>query len=217
MRQLRWPPRPCSSSPHSPPHIRGVHSTPEPPRVIREMGSRGGKIDVPTRRREVVRTRPGLRGKAERDAELALQRGPTVPGRPLSEPGTDRGPARPPALTTREYELVYYGQLPAQQPPLSPQIAASPRHVGRYHFGFSCTAPHSGIPAKQCDCSSLLQQSYRAAGVSLPRTTGEQINSGTPVYDTDNYEPVIFSFCGDMLGSTSASIWSFMRPIPATS
>ncbi|RKF23637.1 peptidoglycan endopeptidase, partial [Micromonospora globbae] len=39
-----------------------------------------------------------------------------------------------------------------------------------YTFGGDCTAPHSGIPARQCDCSSLLQQAYRAAGIAIPRT-----------------------------------------------
>ena len=41
-----------------------------------------------------------------------------------------------------------------------------------YTFGGDCTAPHSGVAAHQCDCSSLVQQAYRAGGVSLPRTTG---------------------------------------------
>lgn len=50
-----------------------------------------------------------------------------------------------------------------------------------YHFGGSCTDPHSDIPAKQCDCSSLVQQAYRRAGITLPRTTRQQINSGAPV------------------------------------
>ncbi len=30
----------------------------------------------------------------------------------------------------------------------------------------------------------LVQQAYRTAGVNLPRTTGEQIEVGTPIYDT---------------------------------
>ncbi|MEO3780478.1 C40 family peptidase [Micromonospora sp. B11E3] len=52
-----------------------------------------------------------------------------------------------------------------------------------YTFGGDCTAPHSGIPARQCDCSSLLQQAYRAAGIPLPRTTSEQIHAGVAVAD----------------------------------
>lgn len=52
-----------------------------------------------------------------------------------------------------------------------------------YTFGGDCTAPHSGIPARQCDCSSLMQQAYRAAGIPLPRTTSDQIHAGQPVTD----------------------------------
>jgi cell wall-associated NlpC family hydrolase len=33
----------------------------------------------------------------------------------------------------------------------------------------------------RCDCSSLVQQSYHAAGIALPRTTYTQIAVGTPV------------------------------------
>ncbi|MGK5741505.1 C40 family peptidase [Micromonospora sp. URMC 103] len=52
-----------------------------------------------------------------------------------------------------------------------------------YTFGGDCTAPHSGIPARQCDCSSLMQQAYRAAGITLPRTTADQVHAGQPVTD----------------------------------
>ncbi|WP_432983264.1 C40 family peptidase [Dactylosporangium sp. CA-233914] len=50
-----------------------------------------------------------------------------------------------------------------------------------YHYGGDCTAAHSGIPAHQCDCSSLMQGAYRAAGISIPRTTGGQVSAGTVV------------------------------------
>lgn len=35
----------------------------------------------------------------------------------------------------------------------------------------------------QCDCSSLVQQAFKAAGVDLPRTTGQQVLAGRPVRD----------------------------------
>lgn len=54
-----------------------------------------------------------------------------------------------------------------------------------YTFGGDCTAPHSGIPARQCDCSSLMQIAYRHAGVSIPRTTTEQVHAGTGVPAAD--------------------------------
>lgn len=50
-----------------------------------------------------------------------------------------------------------------------------------YTFGGDCTAPHSGDPQHQCDCSSLMQQAYRAAGISIPRVTVDQVREGTPV------------------------------------
>ncbi|MDH6466062.1 hypothetical protein M2302_006268 [Micromonospora sp. A200] len=62
-----------------------------------------------------------------------------------------------------------------------------------YTFGGDCTAPHSGIPARQCDCSSLVQQAYRAAGITLPRTTSEQVHAGQPATDHRDLRP------GDLL------------------
>ena len=50
-----------------------------------------------------------------------------------------------------------------------------------YHFGGTCTDPHANEPHKQCDCSSLMQAAYRAAGISIPRITTDQANAGTPV------------------------------------
>jgi cell wall-associated NlpC family hydrolase len=50
-----------------------------------------------------------------------------------------------------------------------------------YQWGGSCTDPHGPDPMGRCDCSSLVQQSYHAAGIALPRTTYTQIAVGTPV------------------------------------
>jgi cell wall-associated NlpC family hydrolase len=50
-----------------------------------------------------------------------------------------------------------------------------------YSFGGDCTAAHSGNPARQCDCSSLVQMAYRAAGISLPRLAHEQTLTGVAV------------------------------------
>nr|WP_019901949.1 C40 family peptidase [Salinispora arenicola] len=62
-----------------------------------------------------------------------------------------------------------------------------------YTFGGDCTAPHSGIPRHQCDCSSLMQQAYQAAGISIPRTTSDQVHTGTAVGDYQDLRP------GDLL------------------
>lgn len=50
-----------------------------------------------------------------------------------------------------------------------------------YHFGGSCTDPFGPSIDGHCDCSSLMQQAYRNAGVALPRTAGEQSHVGDPV------------------------------------
>ena len=50
-----------------------------------------------------------------------------------------------------------------------------------YQWGGSCTAAHGPDPMGRCDCSSLMQQAYAAAGITLPRTTYEQVKQGKPV------------------------------------
>ncbi|MYQ47591.1 hypothetical protein GTW40_21500 [Streptomyces sp. SID4985] len=50
-----------------------------------------------------------------------------------------------------------------------------------YQWGGSCTDSHGRDPMGRCDCSSLMQQSYKATGVSLPRTTYTQVKVGKPV------------------------------------
>jgi cell wall-associated NlpC family hydrolase len=58
-----------------------------------------------------------------------------------------------------------------------------------YSYGGDCTAAHGNLAAHHCDCSSLLQMAYRAAGVHLPRTTLEQVHAGTPVPDQSQLRP----------------------------
>ncbi|WP_406463363.1 C40 family peptidase [Streptomyces sp. NBC_01622] len=50
-----------------------------------------------------------------------------------------------------------------------------------YQWGGSCTAPHGTDPMGRCDCSSLVQQAYKHAGITLTRTTYTQINDGKAV------------------------------------
>jgi cell wall-associated NlpC family hydrolase len=58
-----------------------------------------------------------------------------------------------------------------------------------YTFGGDCTDPWSGDPAKQCDCSSLVQQAYRIGGITLPRVTDDQQHAGTPVASLADVRP----------------------------
>lgn len=50
-----------------------------------------------------------------------------------------------------------------------------------YQWGGSCTDSHGPDPMGRCDCSSLMQQSYKAAEVTLTRTTYTQVKEGKPV------------------------------------
>ncbi|MFJ8795100.1 C40 family peptidase [Streptomyces sp. NPDC102462] len=50
-----------------------------------------------------------------------------------------------------------------------------------YQWGGSCTAPHGQDPMGRCDCSSLMQASYKAGGISLSRTTYTQVKEGKAV------------------------------------
>ncbi len=50
-----------------------------------------------------------------------------------------------------------------------------------YQWGGTCTDPHGSDPMGRCDCSSLMQQSYAAAGVALSRTTFTQVHEGRPI------------------------------------
>ncbi|MFD0386483.1 NlpC/P60 family protein [Streptomyces stramineus] len=52
---------------------------------------------------------------------------------------------------------------------------------GWYHLGGDCTNALGSNPAHWCDCSSLMEQAYRAAGVAISRTTYTQVNEGQAV------------------------------------
>lgn len=67
-----------------------------------------------------------------------------------------------------------------------------------YQWGGNCTDAHGPDPMGRCDCSSLMQQSYRAAGVGLGRTTYAQVKEGKPV-SVSALEP------GDLLFTEGAS------------
>ncbi|UWZ34452.1 C40 family peptidase [Dactylosporangium roseum] len=68
--------------------------------------------------------------------------------------------------------------LPADTPPaVRTAIGWALRQCGTsYVYGGDCTDAHSSNLSKHCDCSSLMQMAYRAAGYSIPRVTFDQIN-----------------------------------------
>ncbi|WP_353947309.1 C40 family peptidase [Streptomyces sp. HUAS MG91] len=50
-----------------------------------------------------------------------------------------------------------------------------------YQWGGECSDPHGQDPMGRCDCSSLMQASYKAGGISLSRTTYTQVKEGKAV------------------------------------
>ncbi|MQY15145.1 Membrane-bound lytic murein transglycosylase F [Streptomyces sp. RB5] len=73
--------------------------------------------------------------------------------------------------------------LPTNAPtPVRTAIAwALQQRGGPYHLGGDCTNALGTDPAHWCDCSSLMQQAYHHAGITIPRTTYDQVNTGTTV------------------------------------
>lgn len=61
-------------------------------------------------------------------------------------------------------------------------IAKAESNLGTlYQFGGDCSDSHSSDVSKHCDCSSLVQTAWAAAGVKLPRTSDDQYLATTPV------------------------------------
>ncbi|MFD8298826.1 C40 family peptidase [Streptomyces bauhiniae] len=98
-----------------------------------------------------------------------------------------------------------FGTVPAGSVPAGYKIPAdAPREVRTairwalgqlgtpYQWGGSCTESHGKNPMGRCDCSSLMQQAYKAAGVTLTRTTYTQVKEGKAV-SVDALQP------GDLL------------------
>ncbi|MFF5273798.1 C40 family peptidase [Streptomyces sp. NPDC000133] len=50
-----------------------------------------------------------------------------------------------------------------------------------YQWGGTCKNSHGPDPMARCDCSSLMQQAYAHAGITLTRTTYTQVNEGKAV------------------------------------
>ncbi|WP_438319383.1 NlpC/P60 family protein (plasmid) [Streptomyces sp. HUAS TT3] len=72
-----------------------------------------------------------------------------------------------------------------------------------YHLGGDCTDSHGSNPAHWCDCSSLMQQAYKAAGISIPRVTFDQINLPIEV-DLDSPKPGDLVFNAGSDGSAAS-------------
>ncbi|MER6132164.1 C40 family peptidase [Streptomyces sp. NPDC001815] len=87
-----------------------------------------------------------------------------------------------------------FGPIPAGAVPEGYQIpAGAPKSVRTairwglgqlgtpYQWGGTCSAPHGQDPMGRCDCSSLMQASYKAGSISISRTTYTQVKEGKAV------------------------------------
>jgi NlpC/P60 family len=106
---------------------------------------------------------------------------------------------------TRSMPLPAGFTLPPSTPPaIATAIGWALAQLGTpYAFGGDCTDAHSDNPAHQCDCSSLVQQAYRAAGITLPRTTTDQQHAGTPVTKPAELRPGDLIFIPGADGTTA--------------
>lgn len=90
------------------------------------------------------------------------------------------------SLATSKYPAITTGASQAGQA----AVAAAKAALGTpYQLGGSCSNPHGPDPSGWCDCSSLVQTAWRAAGVSIPRTTYQQWRVGTPVASVSQLQP----------------------------
>jgi cell wall-associated NlpC family hydrolase len=58
-----------------------------------------------------------------------------------------------------------------------------------YQWGGTCRDPFGSSAMGRCDCSSLMQQAYAHAGVSLPRVAADQAHAGTEVPNPADIQP----------------------------
>ncbi|MFF9785078.1 C40 family peptidase [Streptomyces nigrescens] len=120
---------------------------------------------------------------------------PTLPGHSKAAGGKSRDDAKLKAVSTGcspgDVGQMPVGPIPKGSLPKSYAVpkAASARarkairwalgQLGTpYQWGGSCTHSHGKDPMGRCDCSSLMQQAYKVAGIKLGRTTYTQVNDG---------------------------------------
>ncbi|MFJ2113105.1 MULTISPECIES: C40 family peptidase [unclassified Streptomyces] len=116
-------------------------------------------------------------------------------GPPSPSPSGSAGPGGPSPSTTggcsADGDGTDFGTIPPGAVPAEYKIPAdAPREVQTairwalgqlgtpYQWGGSCTDSHGKNPMGRCDCSSLMQGAYKAAGVTLTRTTYTQVKDG---------------------------------------
>jgi len=102
---------------------------------------------------------------------------------------TDNSTGVPASGTTRV--PAGFSLPPGTPPQIVEAIAYALRQLGKpYIWGGTGPAGY--------DCSGLVMMAYAAGGVSLPRTTFQQVDVGTPVYSLSQLEP------GDLIFTASS-------------
>jgi hypothetical protein len=87
-----------------------------------------------------------------------------------------------PVETTTDVVTVGDDVLSGAPPQVRTAVSWALRQKGSwYQFGGDCTNALGSAPAHWCDCSSLMQKAYAAAGIDLPRTTYDQVKIGRRV------------------------------------
>lgn len=96
--------------------------------------------------------------------------------------------------------------LPAGSGGAQQAIATAEKALGSmYQYGGDCKPPFSLSKNQGCDCSSLVQFAWAAAGVNLPRTAEEQVHSGTAVASVSQLRPGDLVFSRGSDGGTPAA------------
>ena len=179
------------SHPDPRPRLRRHPLLPGTPRRARlaDPAAHGRRTRRPTQRppRRLRRTRDGRHPAVRRDHRHRRPRvydsGACVPAADeLTSPSLPAGLALPPSLPPRVAAAISWALAQLGTP---------------YSYGGDCTAAHSGNPVHQCDCSSLVQQAYAHAGISLPRAAADQSRFGTPI-PMDRIQP------GDLIFESGA-------------
>ncbi|MDX2825767.1 NlpC/P60 family protein [Streptomyces ipomoeae] len=101
---------------------------------------------------------------------------PSASGCGTAEDGSSFGPI-PEGAVPKGYEIPK-----GTDPRARKAIVWAMQQLGTmYQWGGSCTNPRGEDPMGRCDCSSLMQQAYAHAGITLTRTTYTQVNEGKAV------------------------------------
>lgn len=118
----------------------------------------------------------------------------TLPQKGASEKDKDTKPEAPADGCGAAGDGTGFGPIPPGSLPKGYKIPAeAPKSVQKairwglgalgtpYQWGGECSDPHGQDPMGRCDCSSLIQTSYKAGGVSISRTTYTQVKEGKAV------------------------------------